>query len=138
MVEMHQDDKQEGLSYLAMISFVSWIQCVIERRLLLKTDRQTKAMLEDPRYKIANREALIGTVIAIANFLWWFGFAYGFGSKDVSAYQYVFGLPAWFFYSCVVGLVVFTVVVIIVVKCFFTDMALDAALEEYDKGEEES
>lgn len=85
-----------------------------------------KGMLEDPRYKIANREALIGTIIAIANFLWWFGFAYGLGSKDVSDYHYIFGLPAWFFYSCVLGLVVFTFVVIGAVKFFYTEIDLDA------------
>jgi len=27
--------------------------------------------------KIANREALIGVGLAIFNFIWWFGFAYG-------------------------------------------------------------
>lgn len=75
--------------------------------------------------KIANREALIGVGLALFNFIWWFGFAYGLGSKDPSAYSYVFGLPAWFFYSCVLGFVVMVVLIIIVVNKFFVDVPFD-------------
>ena len=75
--------------------------------------------------KIANREALIGVGLTLFNFIWWFGFAYGLGSKDPSEYTYVFGLPAWFFYSCVVGFVVMVVLVIIVVNKYFVDIPLD-------------
>lgn len=75
--------------------------------------------------KIANREALIGVGLAIFNFIWWFGFAYGLGSKDPSEYTYVFGLPAWFFYSCVVGFVVMVAIIIIVIKKFFVEVPLD-------------
>lgn len=75
--------------------------------------------------KIANREALIGVGLAIFNFIWWFGFAYGLGSKDPSEYTYVFGLPAWFFYSCIVGFVVMVAIIIIVIKKFFVEVPLD-------------
>lgn len=75
--------------------------------------------------KIANREALIGVGLAIFNFIWWFGFAYGLGSKDPSEYTYVFGLPAWFFYSCVLGFVVMVTIIIIVIKKFFVEVPLD-------------
>lgn len=75
--------------------------------------------------KIANREALIGIGLALFNFIWWFGFAYGLGSKDPSEYSYVFGLPAWFFYSCVLGFVVMVVLIIIVVNKFFVDVPFD-------------
>lgn len=75
--------------------------------------------------KIANREALIGVGLAIFNFIWWFGFAYGLGSKDPSEYTYVFGLPTWFFYSCVVGFVVMVAIIIIVIKKFFVEVPLD-------------
>lgn len=80
--------------------------------------------------KIANREAFIGVGLVVFNFIWWFGFAYGLGSKDPSKYSYVFGLPAWFFYSCVIGLIVMIVLVIIVVKYFFVDIPID---NEVDK-----
>lgn len=75
--------------------------------------------------KIANREALIGVGLALFNFLWWFGFAYGLGSKDPAEYSYVFGFPAWFFYSCVLGFVVMVVLVIFVVKKFFVEIPLE-------------
>ncbi|UJL46834.1 YhdT family protein [Virgibacillus sp. NKC19-16] len=84
----------------------------------------------DYRFKIANREALIGVGLAIFNFIWWYGFAYGLGSKDPSEYSYVFGFPAWFFYSCVLGVIVMSVLVIIVVKKFFVDVPFD------DEGED--
>lgn len=52
---------------------------------------------DDPRFRIAHREALIGLGLAIINFIIWYGFAYGLGSKNPSEYTYVFGFPAWFF-----------------------------------------
>ena len=85
----------------------------------------------DNRFKVANREALIGVGLVLFNFIWWFGFAYGMGSKDPSQYTYVFGLPAWFFYSCVVGLIVMVVLVIFVVKKYFVEVSFD------DKGDDE-
>ncbi len=75
--------------------------------------------------KIANREALIGVGLALFNFIWWFGFAYGLGSKDPSEYSFVFGLPAWFFYSCVLGFIVMVVLIIIIVNKFFVDVPIE-------------
>lgn len=77
---------------------------------------------EDWRFKVANREALIGVGLAIFNFVWWFGFAYGLGSRPVEEYTYVFGLPSWFFYSCVVGFVTTVILVILVVRFFFKEV----------------
>ncbi|WP_330949343.1 MULTISPECIES: YhdT family protein [unclassified Virgibacillus] len=79
----------------------------------------------DERFKIANREALIGVGLVLFNFIWWFGFAYGLGSKSPEEYTYVLGMPAWFFYSCIVGLIVMIVLVTIVVKVFFKDISFD-------------
>lgn len=80
---------------------------------------------KDKRYKVANKEALIGIGLVLFNFVWWYGFAYGMGSKDPSEYSYVFGLPAWFFYSCVLGFIVMVILIWIVVKLFFTDIPLE-------------
>jgi uncharacterized membrane protein YhdT len=79
--------------------------------------------------KIANREALIGVGLVIFNFIWWYAFAYGLGSKDPAKYSYVFGLPAWFFYSCVLGFVVMSVLVIFVVKKYFVEIPFDEEKE---------
>lgn len=84
----------------------------------------------ESRFKIANREALIGVALVLFNFVWWFGFAYGLGSKPVSEYRYILGLPSWFFYSCVVGLIVMIFLVTIVVKAFFKDIPFEDEHEE--------
>src|SRR5699024_5068625 len=80
---------------------------------------------DDHRFKIANKEALIGCGLAIINFVWWYGFACGLGDKRPEEYQYIFGLPAWFFLSCVVGLVVMIARVTIVVKLFLSEVRFE-------------
>ncbi|TRM13198.1 DUF997 family protein [Lentibacillus cibarius] len=84
----------------------------------------------DSRYKVANREALVGIGLVIFNFVWWFAFAYGLGGKDPSEYTYVFGLPAWFFYSCVLGFIVMAVLVTVVVKKWFVEVSFEKEGEE--------
>lgn len=79
----------------------------------------------DKRFKIAHREAWIGVILVVINFIWWYGFGYGLGSKKVENYSYIFGLPAWFFYSCILGSVVVIVLVILAVKFFFKDVPFD-------------
>jgi len=85
---------------------------------------------KDYRFKIANREALIGVGLAIFNFIWWYTFAYGLGSESPSEYTYIFGLPAWFFYSCVVGFIVMAILVTVIVKLFFVEVPFDDVEEE--------
>ncbi|UII56493.1 YhdT family protein [Cytobacillus spongiae] len=80
---------------------------------------------KDPRFKIAHKEAWIGIGLVIFNFLWWFGFSYGLGSQPVEKYEYIWGLPAWFFYSCVVGFVVMVILVWLVVKFVFKEVSFD-------------
>jgi len=75
--------------------------------------------------QIAHREAKIGIALVIFNFLWWFGFAYGLGSKDYTEYTYIFGLPAWFFYSCVLGFIVMVILVVLCVKFLFKEVPFE-------------
>lgn len=82
-------------------------------------------MKEKHPFQIANREAIIGIILAIFHFIWWFGFAYGLGSKEPSQYQYILGFPAWFFYSCIGSVLVISTLVFIIVHYFFTDIPLD-------------
>ena len=79
----------------------------------------------DNRYIIAHREALFGVILVLFHFIWWFGFAYGLGRKDVSDYTYIFGFPSWFFFSCILGFIVISILVFIVVKHYFDDISLD-------------
>lgn len=82
-------------------------------------------LLNDRHNKIANREAWIGVILVIFHFTWWFSFAYGLGKKDPSEYQYVFGFPAWFFYSCIAGIIVMIFLVTVAVLFFFKDIPFD-------------
>lgn len=84
-----------------------------------------KTVTEDPRLAQCNKEALAIVVLLIANILWWYGFAYGLGSGPVEHYTYLFGLPAWFFYSCLLGYLVFSLASYLTVRFFFVDISLD-------------
>ncbi|MEG0380697.1 MAG: YhdT family protein [Kurthia sp.] len=78
--------------------------------------------MKDKRYRIANREALMGVALVIVNFAIWYGFAYGLGSGDPDNYTYVFGFPAWFVYSCIAGTGFLIVLIFIVIKFFFKEV----------------
>lgn len=60
-------------------------------------------MRDDPRFPQANREALYALAAYALYFLWWYATAYGLGDGDPAAYGYVWGFPAWFFWSCIAG-----------------------------------
>lgn len=89
---------------------------------------------EDPRFAQCNKETIVMVILLIVNILWWYGFAYGLGSLPVEQYTYVMGLPAWFFYSCVLGYVVFSLASFLAVHFFFKDVPLDSP--EASKGGE--
>lgn len=61
----------------------------------------------------------------LINFFWWFGFGYGLGSEKVENYTYIFGFPAWFFYSCIIGLIVMIILVSITVKFLFKEVPFE-------------
>lgn len=82
--------------------------------------------MDNKRYRQADREALITLGVYAFFFLWWTFFAFGLGSGDPENYTYVFGMPAWFFYSCVLGYPVVTIVLWFALKLFFKDMPLEA------------
>ena len=86
-------------------------------------------------FKQADREAYITLGLYVFFFLWWALFAFGLGSGDPEEYSYVFGLPAWFFYSCVAGYPVVTLILWFVVRKFFADIPLDGS--DAEKRDEE-
>lgn len=78
------------------------------------------------RKKQINKEVLVTLVLYFFYFLWWYYFAYIFkNSDDVKNFKYILGLPEWFFYSCVLGLVVVNILVFILVKIFFKNISLE-------------
>ena len=86
-------------------------------------------------FRQADREALMTLGLYVFFFVWWTVFAFGLRSGDPEEYSYVFGLPAWFFYSCVLGYPVMTFVLWIVVRRFFVNIPLDEGSSE-KRGEE--
>jgi uncharacterized membrane protein YhdT len=93
-------------------------------------DKHAEEFREDRRFRVSNREALMGIGLAILNFIWWYAFAYGLGGKPVKEYSYIFGFPAWFFYSCVVGFVLFSILVYVMVRFAFQDVPFEDGEEE--------
>ncbi len=76
-------------------------------------------------FRQANREALITLGLYALYFAWWYGFAYGLGDTDPENYSYVFGFPAWFFYSSIAGYPLICLVLWIVTRFCFKDINLD-------------
>lgn len=85
-----------------------------------------KVQHPDPRFKQANKEALLALGAYALYFIWWYVCAYGMGSVPPDEYEYVMGLPEWFFYSCVVGYPLITVILWGVIRFRFKHMPLDA------------
>lgn len=87
-------------------------------------------MMKDKRYRVANREAIIGVVLVLINFGMWYGFAYGMGGGDPTEYTYVLGFPAWFFYSCIVTTITMLVLIAVLLKFVFKEVPLEDEEEE--------
>lgn len=83
-------------------------------------------MTQDQRRRQSDREALLALAVYALYFAWWYVFGYGMGDGAPETYSYVFGFPAWFFYSCIVGYPLVTIVLWAVVRFFFRDIPLDA------------
>lgn len=88
---------------------------------------------EDPRYRVANREALWGVsywaafTVVVSGIAWLLG-----GNRDADELDFVLGFPAWFFWSCLVATVVLSLVPIIIVRRYFRDLPLTADGEPDD------
>ncbi len=79
------------------------------------------------------KEAIISLALYVGFFLWWYFTGFGLGSGDPAEFTYILGLPTWFFLSSVVGYVVFCILVIVIVKCFFKNFDLgEEAGEDFE------
>ena len=88
----------------------------------------------DKRFIQANREAVIAIILSLAYFIWWYATAYGLGDRDIAEYTYVLGFPSWFFYSCIVGFLLFSVLAALMVRFLFKNLSL-ARTEEISGGD---
>lgn len=76
-------------------------------------------------FRQADREALVTLGLYLFFFLWWTFFAFGLGSGDPEDYSYVLGMPAWFFFSCILGYPVITLLLWYAVRRWFANVPLD-------------
>lgn len=71
------------------------------------------------------KEVILSIALYAAFFIWWYMTGYGIAATGTpETYTYIFGLPMWFFLSCIVGYVLFSIATIVVVKKFFKDFDL--------------
>ena len=85
--------------------------------------------------KQLNKEALYTVALFVLFFIWWYACAYGLADAEWT----VWGLPAWFFMSCIVGWILCCVGVWFLVKKLFKDIDINAYHEqnEIEKGGEQ-
>ncbi len=94
-------------------------------------------MSEKEKNRQIRKEAIVSVILYAAFFIWWYFTGYGIAEKGTTeTYTYVFGLPMWFFLSCIVGYVLFVAATIIVVKCFFKNFELGPERGEEPDGAE--
>ncbi|MDL2297877.1 YhdT family protein [Synergistaceae bacterium OttesenSCG-928-D05] len=77
------------------------------------------------KIKAINKETCVVLLLYAIFFAWWYLTAYGLGGGDPAEYKFVFGFPAWFFYSCIVGYIGISLLLWIVIKLFFKDIPFD-------------
>lgn len=70
---------------------------------------------------MCKKNIFLTIVVFIGFIFWWFLFAFAYPTNDPAKYNYILGLPAWFFYSVVCGYIIFNIIAFIVVKYFFKD-----------------
>lgn len=82
-------------------------------------------MKTDRRFRQANFEAICSVGLAVLYFVWWYAFAYGLGAGDPTKYRFVLGVPEWFFYSSVLGPVLFCLLAALMVRFLFRRVSLE-------------
>lgn len=80
--------------------------------------------LKDETKKKMDKEPFVVAVLYLIFFGFWYLTAYSFGT-DASKYKFIFGMPEWFFYSCIAGYVGICILLYIATKLFFKDTTLE-------------
>lgn len=89
---------------------------------------------EDPRYAVADREALWGVgywvffTVVITGIAWVMG-----GGKKAAELDFILGFPAWFFWSCLVATTLLALLPPLLVCRYFTDLPLGATGAQDDE-----
>ncbi|CAN5315694.1 hypothetical protein BH20ACT9_BH20ACT9_14470 [soil metagenome] len=82
---------------------------------------------EDPRYRACGREMVVAVLFWIAHLVASVGVAWALGGgRPVQELGVTLGFPTWFFWSGIVVAVLFSVLPVLIVKRFFTDVSIEA------------
>ncbi len=79
--------------------------------------------------KTTKKETFIIIGLYLLFFAWWYVTAYGFGD-DPAEYNYIFGFPEWFFYSCIVGYIGISFLLWAAIRMLFKDLSIQDDHEE--------
>ena len=90
-------------------------------------------MTEKEKYKQCDKEAIITLIVFTLYAIWWYVAGFGVWSLGVDALPWVMGLPMWFFLSCIVGWIGFTIIIYIVIKVFFKEIDFGEEATESQK-----
>ena len=72
--------------------------------------------------KFKNKEGIIALCLAVIHFVLRYYFAYiKFDVNNVKSYNYILGLPEWFFYSSIVVSVLIIILVVILTNLLLND-----------------
>lgn len=83
---------------------------------------------EDPRFKVAGKEALKIVLFWVCLTAWTYGWGIYGASVDPSSYTFILGFPTWYFWSCLGAGAVFPLIGI-----FLASRIQDCSLEPYEK-----
>jgi uncharacterized membrane protein YhdT len=64
---------------------------------------------EDPRFKRAEKEAILAFLIFILNTIWVFGFAYWGKTVNPENYHYFWGMPMWMLWAQIGGIILYPI-----------------------------
>jgi len=88
-------------------------------------------LTEKARNRQIKKEAIASAILYLCFFLWWYFMGYGIAERtDPANYTYVLGLPMWFFMSCIVGFVLFSIATILLVTLYFKHFSLEETADE--------
>lgn len=87
----------------------------------------------DPRFKLCDRDMFIAFGFQLIYMVFILAVSYGMGGKSMSEYQFILGMPSWFF-ICVVGVVVFIGILAWLCLKKFADMSVEAYVSDESEG----
>jgi uncharacterized membrane protein YhdT len=88
----------------------------------------------DRRFSLCTRDMLISFAIQIAYMLIIIGCAYGLGGRPLSEYQFIFGMPSWWFLLLVI-LVCFICIIAFTCLKVFSHMSVEAYIDDEQGGD---